>query len=94
MPSAIASASELVGAFLAISRYLRSISLNEYTGAESHENRELDKLLSALSRYSFKGSEDVYSIHLRPRPKKKTTGKARQRSGRSSHPQSSPALSL
>jgi hypothetical protein len=62
VPSAVADTREMTEAFLAISRYLRSISLNEYTAMDSSENAELDELLLDLGRYSFVGDEDIYEV--------------------------------
>jgi hypothetical protein len=62
VPSAVADTREMTEAFLAISRYLRPISLNEYTAMDSSENAELDELLLDLGRYSFVGDEDIYEV--------------------------------
>ena len=67
VPNAVASVIEFVGGFLSLSRYLRSMSKNEYTSGDSHENCELDKSISALKEYSFWGTEDIYSVNREPK---------------------------
>lgn len=81
-PGAATDAVQFVGHYLAISKYLKSISLNPSTSLASYEDSKLDHLLLDISEYRFKGDQNSYSIsripNLRPkRIRKKSTRTAR-----------------
>ena len=90
VPSAVVDTRELVGAFLAVSRYLKSISRNEYTASDSYENAELEKSLEDIGRYSFVGNEDVYSVSRGARSRRHAKARSYKRAGRSDNPPTNP----
>jgi hypothetical protein len=83
VPGAAHDAMEFVGYYLAISRYLESISLNTRTGQPSAEDKELDLLLFDISRYRFKGDQIVYSVTCTSKARKKK--RRSERSQRAQH---------
>jgi hypothetical protein len=63
VPSAIQDLVELVTSFIAISRYLNSISVNAYTASGSYEIAETGKILFRISQFLIVGSESIYTIN-------------------------------
>jgi hypothetical protein len=55
VPSGLLEVRELVGAYLRVSDYLRSISLNSYTAQESIDVENIRKLTAEIAKYSFDG---------------------------------------
>ena len=70
VPSGLFEVRELVGAYLRVSDYLRSISRNSYTAQESTDVEMVRQLTAELARYSFDGSNWAYDIIL---PKEEQT---------------------
>jgi hypothetical protein len=77
VPSAVRDVTELGGAFVGISIYLESISVNPYTASKSFETEEVKKMLFRISQFAIVGSENIYSV---ARPVKKTNRKRLLRS--------------
>jgi hypothetical protein len=63
---AISTMRELVGAHLRISDYLRSISVNPYTGERSENVETIRILLAQLADYHLEGDNYVYNVVLKP----------------------------
>ena len=63
--AAISTMRELVGAHLRVSDYLRTISLNPYTGGSSEDVETIRMLLSQLSDYHLEGDNYVYDVVLK-----------------------------
>jgi hypothetical protein len=64
IPSALAEMRELVGAFLRVSDYLKTISMNPYTKGESTNVEEIRESLTRISRYRFDGNNYVYDVTI------------------------------
>jgi hypothetical protein len=78
VPSAVATAIDLVAGFLILSRYLQSISLNGATGCDNTDNLEVEERLSILGRYSFEGDQIIYPINRKSKRKKAARAKKNQ----------------
>ena len=63
VPDTLAKMQELIGCFLKIEKYLKSISLNPYTAGISFEIEEMQKYLKKISVYKFKVSADSNNIY-------------------------------
>lgn len=63
VPSAIQDVKAMVGAYLDLSEYLRSKSINEYLRDVSIDDEDVRRALIRLSKYTFEGSNQAYSIH-------------------------------
>ncbi len=66
VPNAIKDVIQQVGSYLAIEKYLRSISLNSYTSGNSYDDERIEKYLVEVRRYSFSGNEHTYSLRRVP----------------------------
>jgi hypothetical protein len=64
IPSALAEMRELVGAFLRVSDYLKTINMNPYTKGESTNVEEIRESLTRISRYRFDGNNYVYDVTI------------------------------
>ncbi len=64
VPDSIASVRKLLRAYLALCKFLTSISLNDYTKRESLESKEIEAYLQTIGRYKFElvHSNIVYSV--------------------------------
>ena len=62
VPDSIAACIKYVRGYLVLSRYMRSISKNPYTGGGSEEDKEIEAQLRLLERYKFEGTPSVYTI--------------------------------
>jgi hypothetical protein len=64
VPSALAEMRELVGAFLRVSDYLKTISVNPYTKGKSANVEDIRQSLGRIARYRFDGNTYVYDVTL------------------------------
>jgi hypothetical protein len=62
VPDTLATTIRLVSHYVRVSEYLRSISINPYTGGTSTDVAEIRKFLRDIGRYHFKGHNHAYTI--------------------------------
>lgn len=63
IPDSLANLVELVGGYLRLADYLKSISVNPYTAGGSVETEEIRDYLAEISRYTFDVSESSSDIY-------------------------------
>ncbi len=64
VPDSLASLKELVGGYLRLADYLKSISVNPYTAGGSIETEEIRNHLAEISRYTFNVSGNSSTIYI------------------------------
>jgi hypothetical protein len=65
----ISSLKELVGGYVRVSDFLRSISLNPYTSASLYEVEQMRACLSEISKYRLEGTNEAYTIVIDKQPR-------------------------
>jgi hypothetical protein len=71
VPSSLSKMRDLVGAYIRISDYLRTISTNPYTAGETTEVERIRELLTSISKYRFPGNNYVYDVILDTKEQKR-----------------------